>query len=85
MPNCNRAEASASIRHAEEPDFSYSISMLKRAMDLIDRFEQGGLSPPAFIGLTILFTLGWMTYAASWALLIWSLLALTTWLLSMMF
>ena len=59
--------------------------MLKRAIDLIDRFEQGVLSPPAFVGLTVLFTLGWMGYAATWALIVWSLLALTTWLLSMMF
>ena len=58
--------------------------MLKRAIDLIDRFEEGGLSPPAFVGLTVLFTLGWMGYAATWALIVWSLLALTTWLLSMM-
>lgn len=54
--------------------------MLKRAMDLVERFEQGALSPPAFVGLTVLFTLGWMGYAATWALIVWSLLALTTWL-----
>jgi hypothetical protein len=59
--------------------------MLKRVYDLIDRFEQGVLSPPAFVGLTVLFALGWMGYAATWALIVWSLLALTTWLLSMMF
>ena len=59
--------------------------MHKRVYDLIDRFEQGALSPPAFVGLTILFTLGWMGYAATWALIVWSALALTTWLLSMMF
>ncbi len=55
--------------------------MLKRAIDLIDRFEEGGLSPPAFVGLTVLFTLGWMGYAATWALIAWSVLALTTWLI----
>ena len=59
--------------------------MHKRVYDLIDRFEQGTLSPPAFVGLTILFTLGWMGYTATWALIVWSALALTTWLLSMMF
>jgi hypothetical protein len=59
--------------------------MLKRAIDLVERFEEGHLSPPAFVGLTVLFTLGWMAYAATWALIVGTLLALTTWLLSVIF
>lgn len=51
----------------------YDRSMLKRVVGQIERFEDGDLSAPAFIGATVLFTLGWMSYAASWALIGWLL------------
>jgi hypothetical protein len=43
--------------------------MLKRMVEVIERFEEGDLNAPAFVGMTVLFTLGWMTYAATWALI----------------
>jgi ABC-type multidrug transport system permease subunit len=43
--------------------------MLKRVVEQIERFEEGHLSPSAFLGATVLFTLGWISYAATWALI----------------
>jgi hypothetical protein len=43
--------------------------MLKRAVEFIERFEEGDLKPSAFFGMTVLFTLGWLSYAACWALI----------------
>lgn len=49
-----------------------SISpMLRRIVDAIERFEEGDLSTPAFAGMAVLFTLGWITYAATWAVIGW--------------
>ena len=45
--------------------------MLRRIVDVIERFEEGNLNAPAFVGATFLFAFGWMSYAASWALIGW--------------
>ena len=39
--------------------------MLKRVVEQIERFEEGHLSRSAFLGATVLFTLGWISYAAT--------------------
>jgi hypothetical protein len=45
--------------------------MIKRAVDVIERFERGDLSALAFVAMTILFTLGYMTYIAAWGVIVW--------------
>jgi hypothetical protein len=45
--------------------------MLRRIVDVIERFEEGNLNAPAFAGATLLFAFGRMSYAAPWALIGW--------------
>jgi hypothetical protein len=47
---------------------------LKSFFDFLERFEEGDLNEPAFLGFAVVSTIAWLGYVATWGLIAWLVL-----------